>query len=100
MNSEVKRIIRTPRDFEDYTLGRVVSVICEFDGIISEQLKNDLSSLNGKRKQFVHHLFSIKTDAKQIIEDAKNGFKLADKIISEIKKIDEELTLKYKNDKK
>lgn len=100
MNSELKRKIRTPNNFEDYTLGKIVSTFCEFDGIVDEQLRRDVTNLNKKRNKFTHHLFSPETDVNQVIEDAKGSLALADKIISGLQKLNEKLNQRFKNEEK
>lgn len=99
MNSELKRRIRAPKDFEGDTLGKVVSVFCEFDGIVDEQVRSDTINLNNKRNQFTHHLFSPETDVNQIIKDARDSLVLADRVIFELQELNTKLNQKFEKNK-
>jgi hypothetical protein len=101
------RNIRNPEDFDGKMLGQTLNCFYEFDGIVTNDLKNNLKRLNTLRNDFTHRMFDLDKDIKQILSNAKKGVDLANKILDQItnlkQKIDEfwkEARKKIKNDKK
>ena len=96
-----RKKIRTPRDLDDLTLGKLVREIKQFirpssipftnkisiatgkqaRGDLSEELKINLDLLVEKRNEFNHKLFSQGKDVKKISEEAKKGLEVANQTL-------------------
>ena len=90
-HSIVTRIERTSDYFRDKTLGHLVTLVKEFEGLVSDEFKDDLTHLNGLRNDFIHHSFSSKKTISDLREDAGEGLKVGDKILDEIYSIVDEI---------
>jgi len=97
-NSAINRKVRFPKEFEVDTLGKTIHTFREFEGLVPEKLKIDLTKLNSLRKDFTHHLFSPKINYNNLRTDATHGIKLANKILEYTEKV-RDLTRKTKNPK-
>lgn len=75
-NSLIGRIPRDPDYFEEKTLGQLIGIIKEFDGVIKDNFKNDLSELKELRNDFIHHLFSNEKTLTALVGDSYKGIEL------------------------
>lgn len=90
----LKRHIRTPKEFDNYTLGKLVFEISQFEGnALLDNLKIQLKQLVSLRNKFTHHLFSPAKDAKQLTIDSEEGIKLANETLKILEIIKKELKI-------
>ena len=105
-----KKRVRTPKDLDDLTLGKLVNQFNQFirpsDPIISVKLKdNNKNSQNDtlnklkdildevvtKRNEFTHRLFSPGKDIKILIKEAESGIDNANKTLELFKELEKEI---------
>jgi len=96
--SQVLRQIRYPKDLKDLTLGRIIGLFCEFDGIIPPDLKKDLRKLNNLRNDFTHNLFSQNRSLEDMKKEACSGIKIADVILKYISNLNKVLNEKMEKE--
>jgi hypothetical protein len=78
---QILRKIRYPKDLNDMTLGKIVNLFCEFEGLIPDGLKKDLKKLNDLRNDFTHNLFSQTKSIEDMNKEACSGIKLSDMVL-------------------
>lgn len=87
---DYKRKIRTPRDLSsDYncTLGKLITILCEFEGERLDKLKNMLLKLKTPRNSFTHKLFDPDISIDDINKNMGVYIRLANEILVEIENI-------------
>jgi len=89
--SEIHRKIRLPDDFDRHTLNQTISSICEFRGMIDDALKTNLEELGKLRNSFAHHMFDNDKDIKQLLNDAKKGVAIVNKITEKLENLNNRL---------
>jgi len=87
----LKKVVRTPKDLDDLTLGKLVREVEQFEGDRLEDLKANLRALASKRNEFNHRLFSQGKDVTKLSIDAEEGIKAANKILRLLEKLEIEL---------
>jgi hypothetical protein len=91
INSDVSRRIRSPKNFNNFTLGKIIVLFCEFDGMVPEALRNDLGLLKKLRNDFTHKLFERGKNIEDLRQDAIRGIKLSSKVLNYIEIMRKEL---------
>lgn len=105
----MNRLVRTPKDLEDLTLGQLVRDFKQFitssdppvlvdnkgnsqgkNGFLKE-LKQDLTLLVKKRNEFTHKLFSLGKDVSILTNEAQEGIKIANKTLNLLERLENEL---------
>jgi hypothetical protein len=86
-----KNRVRTPREMEGWTLGRLVYQYELLRGKEIDVLNSNLEKLVRLRNDFTHHLFSIDKDTKKMTEDSDRGIKIANKVLDLLKDLDSKL---------
>jgi hypothetical protein len=83
-NSDLTREIRDPSEFDNKTLGQIITCFCEYNGIVTVKLKKQLHELNSLRNKFTHHIFDAKTETKSLTDDAEKGLTMANDILDQL----------------
>lgn len=105
----VSRLVRTPRDLENLTLGQLTRELKQFrtssgpsllvgdklsdqnkNSFLSE-LKQNLNLLVEKRNEFTHKLFSLGKNTSIFTEEAQEGIKIANKTLELLESLEKEL---------
>src|SRR4030042_2761674 len=84
----LKRKIRTPKDFDRFTLGKIVGEINLFDWDKLDEMKDNLGFLVKKRNDFVHNLFGNDKNIKELEKEAKIGIIIANNVIRKIEELE------------
>ena len=111
----MNRLVRTPKDLEDLTLGQLVRDFKQFitssdppvlvdnkgnsqgkNGFLKE-LKQDLTLLVKKRNEFTHKLFSLGKDVSILTNEAQEGIKIANKTLNLLERLENELKIMKTN---
>ena len=93
----LKRIIRSPEYFNDKTLGRVISIVNEYEGLVNHDFKKKLKELNDLRNDFTHHLFSNEKKLDELVKDSERGLIIGDNILKEIELINDKILGPFMN---
>ena len=107
-----KKRVRTPKDLNDLTLGKLVNVFNQFirpsDPIVSIKIKDDkkdpqkdilnelkdiLDEVIVKRNEFTHRLFSPGKDIQILIKGAESGIDNANKALKLFKELEKEIKI-------
>ena len=107
-----KKRVRTPKDLNDLTLGKLVNVFNQFirpsDPIVSIKIKDDkkdpqkdilnelkdiLDEVIVKRNEFTHRLFSPGKDIQILIKGAESGIDNANKALKLFKELEKEMKI-------
>ncbi|PIR91493.1 hypothetical protein COU02_00185 [bacterium (Candidatus Gribaldobacteria) CG10_big_fil_rev_8_21_14_0_10_37_46] len=105
-----KKRVRTPKDLDDLTLGKLVNAFNQFirpsDPIVSIKLKDDkkdsqkdilnelkdiLDEVVVKRNEFTHRLFSPGKDIQILIKEAESGINDTNKALELFKELEKEI---------
>lgn len=80
--------VRSPKDLEELTLGKLKREIDQFEGERLKELKTNLGYLVGKRNEFTHKLFSQGKDVIKLNKEAEEGIKIANKILRILERLE------------
>ncbi len=108
VSKHFRRRVRTPKDLDDFTLGKLVREFSQFirpsDPLVSikleqkrvkkdilKELKEVLDEVVIKRNEFTHRLFSPGKDTNALIKEAEDGISNVNKTLELFEELEKEL---------
>lgn len=91
----LEKKIRTPKDFDGFTLGELVREFSQFKGIgdsgLIEDVRSQLGKLLGMRNEFTHNLFSSEKDLRKLNSEVRGGILIANGVLDQFKQLEDSL---------